>query len=490
MSVLAASRRIFDRFPLLPWFLVGAVTALGVWQRLTLAFNGPYLDESDYLYVSRLLHAGVPWNTYTYMFSSHLPIELLGAAERVGGLYAARGLAAITGFASLGLIFAATRGILGPRVAGWTLLLLVLAAPHVFISEFATYDIFAFFFTSLAAWLLVEALRRKRHAWAWAAGASLAFALAVLCKYVVVALAPVLAVIVAVRRPRLLAAALLPCAAVVLEYAHRHWPALRALYENQVLHAHAKNSTHSQLLWEACTYIGPVALLAGAACAWLIARSGASWRVLRLPLALIALACPLIAMHLRSQDMVSMYKHMVYPAAALAPLAALFLHRLSRRIPALAFAIVCGLGLLGRQQTLEMERSFPDFRQMLAAIAPDIGPTTSILSEESYVFRYAFGGATDAPHFYEMTWFDNNGDEQRTPQDVIDAIWDGKPDYVLVYGQILPNLSQKLRDGVLPHSYRKVYSKPYKLSAVMTRNTTGTIELWKRKGAYQGKYPL
>lgn len=490
MSASPASRRLLERFPLLPWILVGGLLALALWQRLTLAFNGPYLDESDYLYVSRMLNAGVHWNTYTYVFSSHLPIELLGIAERIGGLYGARGLAAVLGLASLGLCFAAVRALLGTRVAGWSTLVLMLAAPHVFISKFATYDIPAFFFAALAAWLLAEALRRRRRAWAFASAASLAFAAAVLSKYLVILLAPVLAVLVAVRRPRLLAWALLPCAAVLLEYAHRHWPDLRSLYQNQVLHAHAGNSTRAQLLWLATSYVGPVLLLAGAAVAGLVARSGARWRVLRVPLALATLAAPVVAMHLRSADMVSMYKHMVYPVAALAPLAGLFLHRLSRRRALLPFALVAAMGALGHYQTRQMERAFPDFRALLAAIAPDLKPETSIMSEEAYLFRYAFAGSSRGEHFYEMTWFDNDKDGQHTPQDVIDAVWDGKADYVMTYGQITPKLAHKLREGVLPHSYHKVYVQPYQLSGVMSRITAGTIELWKRNGPYQGKHPL
>jgi hypothetical protein len=471
--------------------LLGVLVAVALWQRLTLAFNGPYLDESDYLYVGKLLRAGLPWKTYTYVFSSHLPIQILGLGESCGGLYGARALAAVLGLGSLAFCYGAARALLGSRrVAGWTVLLLLLAAPHVFISKFATYDVVAFLFYAASLWLLAEGLRRQRRAWLWCLAASTVFAIAVLSKYVVVVHAPVLALIVAVRRPRLLAAAMLPCAAILFEYAHRHWADLRILYETQILQAHAKNSTRLQILWIAAAYAGPTALMAIAATAWLVRRGGAAWRLLRLPLLLAVLALPLVATHVRSADMVSMYKHMVYPIAALTPLAALLLHRLSRRSLLLPLSLVAAVAALGFYQTSRMEHAFPDLRPALARLVPEMTPSTSVITEEAYALRYAFAGSTVSSKIFEMTWFDNDGDNQHTPKDVVDAVWDGKPDLVLVYGQVMPILSAKLREGVLPHQYRKIYDQPYVISDVMSRATRGSIQVWKRNGAYTGKYPL
>jgi hypothetical protein len=128
-------------------------------------------------------------------------------------------------------------------------------------------------------------------------------------------------------------------------------------------------------------------------------------------------------------------------------------------------------------------------RPLLTYLRERVGPTTSILSEEGYALRYGLPAA--APNkLFELTWFDNDGDGNHTPQDVVDAVWDGKPDYVLVYGQITPHLAEKLRTSVLPHQYRKVFEQPYQLSTVMTLATRGRIELWRRNGTYKGKYPL
>lgn len=469
----------------------GAITAVVFWQRLSVGFNGPYLDESDYLYVSRLLEAKQPWKTYADIFSSHLPLHVLGVGEQLGGLLGARLLAAALGLVSLGFCYGAALALFGSRrAAGFATLLVLVAAPHIFISKFATYDVIAFFFFSLALWLLFAGLCSARDGWLLLALASVAFAAAVLSNYVVVVYAPLLALAVAVRRPKLLPFALLPCVGLLGEYLVRHWADLEQLYKIQVVGAHAENSTTLQILAIAAFYAMPVLLLALGCLVVILRRVGASWRALRLPLFLVLMALPLVALHVRAGDMVSMYKHMVYPVAMLALLVGWGLARAGRTrwwLPALVLVV---LATLGYWQTRRIERAFPDFRPLLAHLAPKVSPATSILSEEAYVFRYAFGGAKANTRIYQMTWFDNDGDGNRTPQDVIDAVWDGKPDYVMVHGQILPGLAATLREKVLPHQYHKVYERAYELSDVMTQIRRGKVELWRRNGVYKGQYPL
>jgi hypothetical protein len=470
---------------------LGVLTAVNFWMRLRLGYNGPYLDESDYLYVGRLLKAGLPWNSYTYMFSSHIPLRVLALGESWGGLHGARAVAAVLGLCSLAFVVGATRALFkSTSVTVWAVALLSLAAPQVFISKYATYDVVCFCFFTLSGWLLIEGLQRRRWGWLWCLCSSIVFAVAVLSKYVVVVHAPILGLVVAIRRPRLLFVALVPCGLILADYAHRHWGDLKMLYVNQVLHAHAKNTTRMGILHITATYCAPVLGLALASFAMQISRTGVHWRALRLHFFLMALAAPLVAMHLRSVDMVSMFKHMVYPVAVLTPLAGWFLHRLSRRGYALPIGLVVVMACIGLYQTRQMEKSFVNFDRLVQYLRPRLGPTTTIISEEGYVFRYYFAGSTFGKHFHEFSWFDNNGDGDHTEQDVVDAVWDGKPDYVMVYGQLTPNLSQKLREAILPNQYHKVFEEPYSLSAIMTTTKRGTVELWKRNGAYKGQYPL
>lgn len=469
--------------------VLGVITALALWQRFLVDFNGPSLAESESLALSRLLASAPPPETYAQSSSSRLPLHLLGVGDRLGGLLGARLLAAALGLASLGFCYGAALSLFGSRrAAGFGALLVLVAAPHIFLSKVATADVIAFFFFSLTLWLSFAGLCSARYGWLLLSLASVALAATALAQYVVAVHAPLLIAAVAVRRPRLLPFAVLPCAGLLGEYLVRHWAELAALYENP--HAPAQRATRLQALTLAASHAAPVSLLALASLVAILRRVGASWRALRLPLFLVLLALPMIALHVASAELASLSQHMAYPVLALGFLAGWGLARAGRArwwVPALVLAAATALGYA---QTRRLERAFPDVRPMLAELALKVGPTTSVLSEEAYLLRYALGAGKARTRSYAMTGFDNDGDGHRTQQDVIDAVWDGKPDYVLVHGQVLPELVGKLREKVLPHRYRKVYELPYELSGGMARTRRGQVELWRRNGVYKGQYPL
>jgi hypothetical protein len=464
----------------------GALAGVALWQRLDLGFRGPSLDETSGLYVARLLRQGVAWSTYAYATSSQIPMHLFGVGEQLGGLWGARVLSALLSACSLGFFFGGMRALFGSTsVAAWAALLLALQAPHLFTGKLATSDVVALCFFTGSMWLLIEGLRGRHLGWLCCALASVSFAAAVLSRYLVLAHAPILLGLVAVRRPRLLLAALAPCTLLLADYLHRHWMELQMLAHHQLALLASSADSRLAILHDTATYVAPMLALALASLAMQVWRAGARWRAIRLHVFLLSLAVPLIGLHVAFATRDQLPLHLVYPLVALTPLAAWFLHRISRRSLALSLGAAAVLAVLGLAQTRQLERSFPELTPVVEHLRTHLGPTTTVLSEEGYLLRFAFP-QLPARNFSELTWLDNDGDGRRTAQDVIDAVWDGKPDYVLTTGQIAPTLVEKLRTSVLPHRYRKVLEQPYALSDALTRHPRGAVELWKRSGVYQG----
>jgi hypothetical protein len=465
----------------------GALTGVMLWQRMRLGFGGPSAEETSGLHVARLLREHVAWNSYGYAPGSHIPLHLLGVGEAVGGLIGARAGSALLGLCSLGFFFGGTRALFGStRVAAWAALLLALQAPHLFLSQQATGDVVACCFFTGAMWLLIEGLSERDVGWLLCMLASVGFAISVLCKYVVVVQAPVLLLVVAVRRPRLLFATLLPCSVLLADYLHRHWGDLVVLADHQLACMTEPGAgARLGLLRDAALYVAPMLGLALASVAMQVSRTGAEWRAVWLHLLLLLLAVPLVAMHAIAGDAAGMAKHLVYPLLAMCPLAAWFLHRISRRSFLLPLVITAVLAAIGMRQRAALERSFIDLTCVVDYLRPRLGPTTTVLSEEGFLLRYEFPGAP-ATSFSELTGFDNDGDGRRTEQDAIDGIWDGKVEYVLVTGQVAPALVEKLRQGVLPHRYRVVLEQPYELSAAPAKRMHGVVQLWKRKAGAGG----
>lgn len=451
--------------------VLGVLTGVALWPRLELGLCGPSLEESGGLYVARLLREHVPWNTYNYLPSSRIPLHVLGLGDAAGGLLGARLVAGLLGAGALGFAYAATRTLFGSkRIAAWSALLLALQAPLIAASRTASADVVALFFFTGAMWMFLEGMNRRSMGWLLCMLGSVSFAVAVLSSYAVLALAPVVLLIVAARRPRLIFPTVLPSAVLLADYAHRHWADLQVLFGNQLARLSSLPPSRASIAWESASLIGPLLVLALAGLVMQVARIGTQWRALRLHGFLLLLALPLPALHLLANDDTALAPHLLYPLLALAPLAAWLLHRLARRNLVLPLALTAILGGLGVKQSGTLAQAYPDLRPVIDYLRPRIGPTTTALSEDGFVLRYALP-EMPGRNFAELTYFDNDLDGKHTPQDVVDGVWDGKVDYVLTTGKIAPELVDKLRNGVLPHRYRKVLSRAY---------PGGEVQLWRR----------
>jgi hypothetical protein len=476
---------------------IGISLGVSVWLRLQLNFNAAYVDEADYLFVGRMLWLGKPWPTHTYIFSSDLPLYLLGLGDQLGGLIGGRVISGLCGLVSLYSFYRAVLLLFNDRqVALLAVLLLGIQAPHLFISKFATYDVICLAFFATALWLFIAAcVGQGKSVLLLGSGAGLTFFLAMMSKYIVVVYCPLLFVAALLCRRQVAWVFALLVTLLSVAYVGYYRADLAVLYHSQIAAAHAANATYGEILEIAAWYLAPLSLL----WAWAFYRSWTRPEFRSSPAMLglfLVFAVPLIGYHLKSRDMISMYKHMVYGAVFLCPVGALLLCDLLRQctFPRLSVGIVSCLLLAmtaaGFLQVKEMERAYPDHRPVLSWLVPRVDAQTTILSEDPYLFRHALFPTVRNGRMFEMTWFDNNMDGRGTAQDVIDAVWDGKFDYVYLNDVITPSLAKKLRTEVLHHKYEKVQDLPFLTSAVMSKNTTGSLSLYKSRERYQGAYPL
>ncbi len=297
-----------------------AALCVSVWQRLQLNFNAAYVDEADYLFVGRMLWLGEPWPTHTYIFSSDLPLYLLGLGDRFGGVIGGRVISAICGLVSLYSFYRAVRLLFKEQqVALLAVLLLAIQAPHIFISKFATYDVICLAFFTTALWLFIVAcMEQEKSVVLLGIGASLTFFLAMMSKYIVLVYCPLLFVILWVVRRHVawLFAGVVTLLSVA--YVGYYRADLAVLYHNQIATAHAANATPGEILWIAIAYLAPLGLL----WVWALYRSWSQRAIACSPAflgLLLVFALPLIGYHLKSRDMISLYKHLVYGVLFLCP---------------------------------------------------------------------------------------------------------------------------------------------------------------------------
>lgn len=460
-------------------------------MRLQLGFNGGHIDEYDYLFVGKQLLAGEYWRSYFYIFGSNLNWYLLGLGDAAGGLTGARVVAGLFGLLSLAGMYAMVRQLWGSvAIAGLAVALFAMQAAHVFISEFATYDIIALAFFSLALTPLLLACRQSgRQRYLSLVAAVALFALAVTSKYIVVAYLPLLVLLAVWLRPVVGLLFAMGVTLILGAYVGWHWSDLQGLYRIQIVGVHGANSNFAYILEQETQYLALPLL------AWLLALGWQVWRLhgqaLRdrttlILLAMLVFALPLAAYHLHGRNMISLYKHLVYALYFLTPAMAWLLWQMLQHFrfhlvaQALATAAVLGMMWLNYGLLRDMHNGYPDVRPVIDALqALPVDADTTIASEDPYLARYALFGKVEQNHIKELQWMDNNMDGKFEQKDVIAALWDNKFTYVFMNNLIQPNFNQKLRGVMKSRGYEKVLEIPWQTTQVMSRQDKGVLELYK-----------
>jgi hypothetical protein len=481
----------------LTWLVTLLVISFAlVWMRARLNFNGPYLDESDYLFVGKILLDGGVWQTHTYIFSSDIPLYIFGIGDSIAGLMGARAIAAILGICSLVFYFDAVRRFFRSKhVAFFATALLALSASHGFISKFAVYDIVCFVSFIAGLWALSFAFTRSGYqAQIWALIASLCLVTAFLNKYVIILEMPLIGLMILIYRPRLAFALFTPAIMIGCGYIYHYRADLQILYQQQIVGSHGNNASYGNIIGVALSYVWPVLLLFILEFKQHWQRTGGHSRNQAMFRWSMWLALPIIFYHLRAHDLISFYKHIVYSVVFLAPLAGVYLVRLLRQknnyiaqLPALILIIVAIQGMI---QIRAIENAYPDGRSAVTFLKDTIGANSTILSEDPYLLRHQLRNQIKANHIYENAWFDNDGDQKYTRDDVIAGVWDGKFDFLYLDGRITPVTTEKLRKYVVQNKYKLIYQQPYHTSSVMFYQTEGKIEIYQRRAPYSGQYPL
>jgi len=435
--------------------------------RAQLDYNGPYLDECDYLFVSRLLYAGEDWPTQRYIFSSNLPLYVLGIGEQLGGLSGARAVAAALGVASLGLFAAVWARVLQSwRAGALAASILAAQAPHIFISKLATYDIVCFTLFVAALLPLARGEDRGGVRPRDAAASALLFGLAVLSKYVVILYAPLLLLGAWRWGRRQVAAFAAPLALTLAIYGGLNHTALSVLLSEQVQGVHLANSAPLEVAGALLRYGAAAGLLWLAA--WDAAVRAKDRRARTALLWMLIASLPIAAFHINARDGISLYKHMVYPLAFLCPAAAWLMTRAEyARWRVGAVLLMVGLAT-SALEVGRMERAWPDARPVVAEASAMLDDATRVLSENPYLFRYHLHPALPLDRFRDVD------------DAAADAIRYGHVDWVYLDDTLTPERNDRLRRVLDDSGYERILAHPYVLSTVISDRSSGQMELYRR----------
>jgi len=126
-----------------------------------------------------------------------------------------------------------------------------------------------------------------------------------------------------------------------------------------------------------------------------------------------------VALPRRAEEVVEIVKLCVREKVAIVPFLETLNHdiRRTRNIAPGAACLLLAMTAVGFFQVKDMEHAYPDNRPVLDWLRPRVDAQTTILSEDPYLFRFAFFPTIPNSLMFEVTWFDNNLDGRAEAQD-------------------------------------------------------------------------
>lgn len=506
ITVEAAARDPSFKIRIVTSVVFFLVLVASLWQRVQLGTSSAQMDEHDYLFVAKMLLAGKEWPTHTYIFGSDLSWYLLGWGEQfLGGITGARLIAMVAGLLSCtGLYLFAREFWQSSRVAWVATLLLASSANHIFISRLATYDSISFALFSLSLMPLmrgcVESNASVISRYKYTLVGSTLLVLAVLAKYPAILYLPFIGFFILITARRQFWVWATVVGAGIGSYTLFHWSDLKVLFDVQIMGTHGANTTYGGIAKGVAIQAGlPLAMsLLAVLCARV--KYSRERDVHRKLFLLLLMSTPLVMYHFQGKNLISLYKHINFSLYFLLIASAWLVVEIYNRCQGLYYRsrkrmVLAGLSIslcfywsLNYVLLKEMEKGYPDTAGLTEHIA-DINqiPDVSVLSEDPYLIRYHHFDNIPQQKIKETSWLDNDNDNTRSYQDVVDALWDRKFEVVLLTDAVHPKRNDLYRSILDKRGYRKTYSEFYELSSIATTNRSGQLSVY-RKGELSAEF--
>ncbi len=410
-----------------------------LWRAGWLDYNTLFVDESVYARVGEAFLVGRdPSNALSYMFGSFFYPAIAAFAMDAGGVVGMRALSVVLSLIAAIYVCLSARRLFGETAGLGGVFLFLFSGSSINLGQHAVYDVLAVALLAASLYYTLVAAHRAQHAARFFVLAGVCFALAVLAKYIAVAMLPALAAYAVVGRLRAsgrldvfsrpgwmlgVGAAVL----VLVPYFSMNMPAIQQVFTGQYSSQFMPPEQIAQAL---LLNLGLSSLLALVGLVLLSRKPGQPPQRL-VPAALVLLLALSIFVlpvyHILTSNGRALWKHEVFTLVFLAPVAGLALSRLLRslwealergnliRWGTIASVLVAG-GLLLVGSAWVSNRTF---RSSWLNAAPVINhlerylqlrPEAFVLASAATVYEtYLFPDQPD-PNGWRDTWgFDYNG---------------------------------------------------------------------------------
>ncbi|PYP88513.1 MAG: hypothetical protein DMG65_15035 [Candidatus Angelobacter sp. Gp1-AA117] len=370
-------------------------------------YSTAYMDESIYVVYGRMFlthHFESPLSTpLQWSFGWYLWPAMAAVADKIGGLFALREMAATLGVITVAATYGFATRVFSNIVGLGAAAVMAVLAPAVLVSRIATRDSGCICFFALGLWAFACAWQtdRKRH-WTYAA---LCFFAAFLCKYLVAIFFPLLVLLALWKGRKAIFIFCLPLFAACAIYAgiNAHDLLYLLKYGSSYSSLRAPAAEARQIyFWNRWDF-------------WIIAVCALStllFRELRRRGAILLLgACAFFAFQLKTRADYDYWKHVNYALLFLVPLAVAAIIYAVRRLYGNNYfrrmlwgvggvvALAIAVAALGKTENTDRFVFWPDVEPVLAFFEGRLTPNDRLLVDDT-VFRYYFQSTL---HQYQIT---------------------------------------------------------------------------------------
>lgn len=471
------------------WLLFALLIAAAFLLRFSVKpFNTVFYDEAVNATLGREVLAGdFSQNATAWTFGSYLYPLTAGAANALGGEMGLRLWSATLSTITLVGLFSTTLRLFGWRAALWAGLLFGLAGSSVGLGQMAVYDTLSVPLLALALLCMAYAAfadRRTIHRYLLAS--AVLYSLSALSKYIALLYFPALALtglalFVARRQPlRPLFTTFAPVALLILgTYLLLNHEALLTMFTNSSTLLRVEGS-RLEIVRTIAVESGPL-LPAVATGLWFLGRRSqdnasirrlAQLTALTIAALLAAFAAPLY--QIVSSNIQSLWKHLVFTALFLTPLAGFGIEHLvqracqaSRRSLALRLSLA-GLLIVGISSFVKagldrnwgLQHSWPNVTGAVEYLRGlDWNLDMRVLAEQSAVYEYYFDLGPNDRDVWSNTFYMEYR-EQRGLDAMLKGIEDRYFTHVILDDYYTPEKNRVLEAALLAHGYREVYRDP------------------------------
>lgn len=472
--------------------------------------NTIFYDEAVNVTLGQEVLAGdFSQNATAWTFGSYLYPLTAGAAKAVGGEAGLRLWSAALSIVTLLAVYGTARQLFGPRPALWAALLFGLAGNSISLGQLAVYDTLSVPLLALALLTMTHAAYASadRASRAYLLAAGVLYSLSALSKYIALLYFPALflaglALFVARGRAlRPLFTLFLPAALLILGiYLALNYEALISMVTNSSTLLRVEGS-RAEILATIGAESG-LLLLAALVGAWFLRAAAivpagrrARWSLALLVPALLlaAFAAPLY--QFVSFNIQSLWKHLVFSALFLAPLAGFGIDQLAQRARApgrralalrlgYAAALVVLVGSFvkaGLDRNWGLQHSWPNASGAIAWLRGlDWGLDMRVLAEQSAVYEYYFDLGPNDRDVWSNTFYLEYRD-YKDLDGMVRAVSDRYYNYVILDDYYTPEKNTAIEAALLQSGYAEAYRDPEPQQ--LSTGQTSTIRIYERRGA-------